>query len=109
MSAIAGKTIAYGYRCKSSSSYSVTIGSALSAEHERSYVYGNNTKTTANRQFVWNAISGSTTSDIASKYNPKAEAGTFNINPLNGISGFYIGQDNFIQCVLSAVQMMSVD
>lgn len=32
--------------------------------------------------------------------------GTFSINPQNGLSGFYIGKDNFIQCVLSAVQVM---
>lgn len=32
--------------------------------------------------------------------------GTFNINPKNSLSGFYIGNDNFIQCVLSAVQAM---
>lgn len=35
------------------------------------------------------------------------DKGTFNINPKNGLSGFYIGKDNFIQCVLSAVQAMN--
>lgn len=34
-------------------------------------------------------------------------ASTFNINPQNGLYGFYVGKDNFIQCVLSAVSLMN--
>lgn len=50
--------------------------------------------------FVWQGISNG-----ASYYNSNSK-GSFNVNPQNGLSGFYIGSDNFVQCVLSAVQSM---
>lgn len=55
---------------------------------------------TGSNSFVWQGVFNG-----ASYYNSNSK-GSFNINPATGLSGFYIGQDNFIQCVLSAVQAM---
>ena len=30
--------------------------------------------------------------------------GTFNVNPIGGVSGFFIGQNNFISCVIDAIK-----
>lgn len=46
--------------------------------------------------------------DLTGYYESNA-VGSFNVKPVNGLSGFYIGKDNFIQCVLSAVKQMTND
>ncbi len=63
-----------------------------------SHAAGINVDVNEDYAFGWNG-------DRMASYSSHG-AGTFNINPKNGLSGFYIGQDNFIQCVLSAVQSM---
>jgi hypothetical protein len=62
--------------------------------------YESNTNVYANRAFGW--------SGKGSKYDVKGDdrIGSFNINPLSGLNGFYIGNDDFVQCVLLAVQKM---
>jgi hypothetical protein len=57
---------------------------------------------TDNNAFVWQGQHETTNPSF---YESKG-IGTFCINPKDGISGFYIGSNNFIQCVLSAVQSM---
>ena len=79
---------AAGYRCEAYSINSTAIGrfaKVLSAD---------------NNAFVWQGSSENV-------YYESKGKGTFCINPINGINDFYIGQDNFVQCVLSAVQMMT--
>ena len=55
--------------------------------------------------FVWNG--NSTPSNGAHYYSHGT--GTFNIYPKDGIKGFYIGNNNFINCVLSAINQMDVN
>jgi len=50
--------------------------------------------------YVWSGI------EKGANYNNNYAShgkGSFNVNPIDGLSGFYIGKDNFVQCVLSAV------
>lgn len=76
----------------------VVVGENLSGINSYALMLGRGAQSTADKQFIWNAgVIGQPT------YAPVASSGTFNINPLNGIKGFYIGKDNFVQCVLSAV------
>ena len=97
VSASAGKAIAIGNNCKANASYAIAlmngstasaanalaIGTSLTAAHDKSYVYGDLASSTGKRQFIWSATTSS--------YYPVEMSGTFNIDPENGISGFYIG------------------
>lgn len=117
MSAVAGKSIAYGYACKAQGDYSiammnsayanntksVAIGTYLTSDHERAYVYGSNAKSTSSRQFVWSGISGT----AAVAYAPSAEEGTFSINPEGGACGFYIGADNLCSIISDEMNALS--
>ena len=83
-----GSALAHGYR---------TI-----ADKDNTYCLGLNAKAKDLQSFVWSGIYSP--SDV--KYESRGES-TFCINPKNGISGFYIGSDNFVQCVLSAIAGMN--
>jgi hypothetical protein len=74
------------------------INLSVSQNCEYSTVFGTNSVASYNRSFVWNSL--------ANKYFSNGER-TFNVNPKDKLSGFYIGTDNFIQCVLSAVHQMN--
>lgn len=52
--------------------------------------------------FVWQGVH-------QNAYYESKGLGTFCINPRNGLSGFYIGADNFISCVVKAVQAITTD
>lgn len=65
---------------------------------DASHAAGVNVDVNEDYAFGWN---GDRTISYASH-----GTGTFSINPINGLSGFWIGKDNFVQCVLSAVQAM---
>ena len=64
------------------------IGDHLSSSFNWTTVLGSYAKSTAANQFIWNAKNP--------VYAPNAVPGSFNVNPVGGLSGFYIGQDNFI-------------
>ena len=70
------------------------INLSVSQNCEYSTVLGTNSVASCNRSFVWNSVSD--------KYFSNGER-TFNVNPKDKLSGFYIGTDNFINCVLSAI------
>ena len=74
---------AEGNSCKAFGIASHAAGTKAIADHDNSY--------------VWSAIS-----EIHSP-----ESGSFTINPKNGINSFYIGNNNFIQCVLNSVRQMT--
>ena len=96
---------ASGYLTKARGKSTFTAGyqNVADISAENAFVIGNHSRAnneTGINSFVWQGISTNTFYQSHSK-------GSFNINPQNGLSGFYIGQSNFIQCVLSAVQSMN--
>ena len=96
---------ASGYLTKARGKASFAAGyqNVADISAENAFVIGNHSRAnneTGSNSFVWQGISTNTFYQSHSK-------GSFNINPQNGLSGFYIGQSNFIDCVLSAVQSMN--
>ena len=69
---------------------------------DNTYCLGVNAKAANVKSFVWSGQSSST------PYTSQKD-GSFNVNPANGISGFYIGPDNFISCVVKAFNGMTDD
>ena len=103
VSAIGNYSHAAGYQSIASADNSYANGVQVSALNYRSIALGYNASTKNQGQFVWNGYTAEQKS-----YTPSNTIqGSFNINPTNGISGFYIGTNNFVQCVLSAVQSMN--
>ena len=93
---------ASGYLTKARGKSTFTAGYQTVADisAENAFVIGNHSRAnneTGSNSFVWQGISTNTFYQSHSK-------GSFNINPQNGLSGFYIGNNNFIDCVLSAVE-----
>lgn len=102
-SAIGNYSHAGGISSIANASDSYANGVQVSAMNYRTIALGYKASTTQQGQFVWNGYTSAQTSYIPSN----TTQGSFNINPTSGINGFYIGSDNFIQCVLKAVQGMS--
>ena len=97
---------ASGYLTKARGKASFAAGymSEADASAENAFVIGRYSKAegpAGSNSFVWQGVPSGTVF-----YNSNSK-GSFNVNPQNGLSGFYIGQSNFIQCVLSAVQSMN--
>ena len=71
---------------------SLAAGLMVSSDVPYSQAFGYNTKTKSGDvySFTW---SGETSRDINKPYSSHA-IGSFNINPNNGLSGFYIGDRN---------------
>lgn len=78
---------AEGYFCKAEGTYSHAAGA-------KAEVHSNDT-------WAW-SYNESTVYSVDRR-------GTFNINPLDGVKGFYIGNDNFVKCVLEAMKMVNTD
>ena len=121
---------AEGYLTYAKGEYSHVEGNQTSATGKYSHAQGEKTKATLDNAHAagymceanaWNSTAIGRYSRVLSSdrnafvwqglhqntfYESKGQ-GTFCINPAIGLSGFYIGKDNFIQCVLSAVQKMS--
>lgn len=70
--------------------FSVAAGMQVSAVGQYSAVFGYNSKALSNQSFVWN---GDDTYQAAAYQDHGA--GSFNINPRNGLSGMYVGQQSF--------------
>ena len=97
---------ASGYLTKARGKASFAAGymSEADASAENAFVIGRYSKAegpAGSNSFVWQGVSSGTVF-----YNSNSK-GSFNVNPQNGLSGFYIGNNNFIQCVLLAVQSMN--
>ena len=97
---------ASGYLTKARGKASFAAGymSEADASAENAFVIGRYSKAegpAGSNSFVWQGVPSGTVF-----YNSNSK-GSFNVNPQNGLSGFYIGNNNFIQCVLSAVQSMN--
>ena len=56
------------------------------------------------RSWCWNGITNNYSAN--NKYKSKAN-GSFNVNPENDITGFYIGSQNFIDCVVHAISALN--
>lgn len=85
--------------------FSTAIGKCVNSKGDYSIAAGNCCTASHERSFVW---SGPFTGHNTGSYTSKGD-GTFCINPDNGLSDFFIGNDNFIACVLNAVQSMTDD
>ena len=72
-------------------------GDRLSSSHNWSMMLGGYAKSTNDNQFIWSH------GDSSSPYQPKNEQGTFNIDPTNGISGFYIKDKSLAELLSSKV------
>ena len=81
------------------------IISAANAQHIPTIALGGCSVVSSAGAFVWNTIDQKGSATI-SKYGDHG-SGSFNVNPATGLSGFYIGESNFIECVVSAIQTMS--
>ena len=97
---------ASGYLTKARGKASFAAGymSEADASAENAFVIGRYSKAegpAGSNSFVWQGVPSGTVF-----YNSNSK-GSFNVNPQNGLSGFYIGNNNFIQCVLLAVQSMN--
>ena len=97
---------ASGYLTKARGKASFAAGymSEADASAENAFVIGRYSKAegpAGSNSFVWQGVPSGTVF-----YNSNSK-GSFNVNPQNGLSGFYIGKSNFIQCVLSALQSMN--
>ena len=95
---------ATGYHCNAEGMASRADGFYNEAKQKWDIALGVNASAKDQYTYVWSGIERG--SNYTNNYTSHGK-GSFNINPINGLSGFFIGQDNFIQCVLSAVQKMS--
>lgn len=93
------KTSAYGDCAYSnglnvtvSGNYSTGFGTAVSAIGEYQFLTGKRISSNANNTFGW---SGTPSIYVI----PNERTGTFNIDPMDGISGFYIGDRPFSQII----------
>ena len=84
---------------------SLAAGLMVSSDVPYSQAFGYNTKTKSGDvySFTW---SGETSRDINKPYSSHA-IGSFNINPNNGLSGFYIGDRNFKDIIESEISGFS--
>ena len=100
VSAIGNYSHAGGISSIANANDSYANGVQVSAMNYRTIALGYKASTTQQGQFVWNGYTSE-----QKPYTPSnTMQGSFNINPTNGISGFYIGQMNFISCVAKALE-----
>lgn len=74
---------------------SIAIGSSLSASGMGSMSFGVGVKNSDTYAFTWN---GDILKTLTNQYQAHGQ-GTFNINPKNGLSGFYIGEQSLADIV----------
>lgn len=100
--AIAAKSFTQGFHA-AATQYGMAAGSFLSANADFSQVFGVNAESLSgqNYSFVWN---GDATRSLGDYYNSHGE-GSFSINPLSGLSGFYIGEKNLQELLDDAVNI----
>ena len=79
--------------------FSTAIGKCVDSKGDYSIAAGNCCTAQHSRSFVW---SGPYTGHRLTSYTSKGD-GTFCLNPDNGLSGFYIKDSNFIECVSAAL------
>ena len=96
------QSIAYGNTASTNGGSAVSLGYRTVADADNTFCFGLDAKAKETGAFVWSGLYNAS----GTKYESHGDA-TFNINPKNGISSVYIGTDNFIACVLKAVQGMS--
>lgn len=79
---------------------SVVIGNSNNASGNNSIAIGQNAAASNNTSFVW-----STTDETYGSH----DNGTFNVNPFNGIEGFYVGESNLYEHITSLIQPTEED
>ena len=91
------------------SGQAIVYGRGNQVSGDLNSVFGVGVKVSGQRNFVWNNKYAwdSSTSRAAITYDIGNKNGSFCVNPENGLSSFYIGQQNFIDCVASAVERMT--
>ena len=93
---------AEGYQTSAIGVRSHSEGAFTEAQANTSHAAGIHSHAKHVQSWCWSGLS----TDINNMYESKGP-GTFNINPQKGLSGFYIGSDNFAQCVLNAISGMT--
>ena len=86
-SAFSQGTVAFGHNAYISGDWSFGGGYDLSSNAKNTVVLGINANANDLRSYVWSGIASSV------PYTSHG-VGTFNVNPMNSISGFYIGTEN---------------
>ena len=91
---ILGKSVQQGLTCTASGDSSAALGSASLASGLYSFAIGRGAQATHEASFAWSGFLPPYTSN---------GSGTFNINPVGGIAGFYVGETNFATFLASYV------
>ena len=101
-SAIGIGPIAIGYITKATGKFSIATGTNTHANGAYSYAGGNNAESLSNNSgsYVWNGDSKNYSND--NKYKSH-NSGSFNIAPLNGLNGFYIGEETLCSIIDNAI------
>lgn len=106
--AIGAASHAEGKYCIAKGAQSHASGTGCVANGDSSIAIGAYAIANGSQEFVWNGY-GTKTYNPSTGTAPYTGAGknTFNINPAGGINGFYIGKDNFVECVIKAIEAMN--
>ena len=98
-----------GNRSQAPNNFIVGMGSGATSDGESSISLGTMSVSTNLGSFVWNwyptdysSVQADQIFDLFPKYYSHGD-GSFNINPIGGIKGFWIGETNFEQHVLATV------
>ena len=98
-----------GNRSQAPNNFIVGIGSGATAEGESSISLGTMSVSTNIGSFVWNwfptdysSIEADAIFDLFPKYHSHGN-GSFNVNPIGGLKGFWIGETNLEHHILSTV------
>lgn len=90
-----------GYRTTANGNFSHAEGLYTDANGEASFAGGKNARAAHNRSFVWQG-NNPPGGDTSWRYESN-NAGTFNINPVGGIAGFFIGDSNLPTTLYNAI------
>ena len=101
-SAFSQGTVAFGHNAYISGDWSFGGGYDLSSNAKNTVVLGINANANDLRSYVWSGIANSV------PYTSHG-IGTFNVNPIGGLSGFYIGEKSLNDYLISSTNALSID
>lgn len=95
---------AEGRETSATNTYSHAEGQCTLASKKVSHAAGYYAKAQHDYAWCWNGNNELSNDSLAYGSNKN---GSFNVNPQNDISGFYIGSQNFINCVVHAISTLN--
>ena len=100
--ALSAKSFTQGLHA-AATQYGMAAGAFLSANADFSQAFGFNAETLSGEDysFVWNGYASHSIGDYYTSHGK----GSFSINPLSGLSGFYIGEKNLQELLDEAVNI----